>query len=155
MSTLNGLPAHVLLVHFTLVLGALTAILAILCAVWPAARRRFVWLTLTLAAVTAVLTPLTMEAGEWLEDRVTGSEALELHEDLGKTMLYVAIALVIAAILVAVLHRWAMPTVPAVLVAVVVVALSVGAAAQLMRIGESGAEAAWGEVVSGSSADGD
>ncbi|HOW94458.1 MAG TPA: hypothetical protein PLF91_08200, partial [Mycolicibacterium fallax] len=108
-----------------------------------------------LAAVTAVLTPLTMEAGEWLEDRVTGSEALERHEDLGKTMLYVAIALVIAAILVAVLHRWAMPTVPAVLVAVVVVALSVGAAAQLMRIGESGAEAAWGEVVSGSSADGD
>ena len=32
------------LVHFIVVLAPLTALLAILCAVWPAARRRLVWL---------------------------------------------------------------------------------------------------------------
>ena len=31
MSTVNGLPAHVLLVHFIVVLAPLTALLAILC----------------------------------------------------------------------------------------------------------------------------
>jgi hypothetical protein len=53
-----GLPAHVLLVHFIVIfiviLAPLTAVLAILCAVWPAARRRLVWLVLGLAVFTAV-----------------------------------------------------------------------------------------------------
>lgn len=35
MTTVNGLPSHVLFVHFIVVLAPLTALLAILCAVWP------------------------------------------------------------------------------------------------------------------------
>ncbi len=87
MSTFNGLPAHPLLVHFIVVLAPLTAVLAILCALWPAARRRLVWLVLALAAVTTVLTPIAAEAGEWLEHRVEETEALEVHEHLGATMI--------------------------------------------------------------------
>ena len=64
MSTFNGLPAHVLLVHFIVVLAPLTAVLAIVCTFWPAARQRLVWLVLTLAVITAGLTPLTTDAGE-------------------------------------------------------------------------------------------
>ena len=48
MTTFNGLPAHVLLVHFIVILSPLTAVLAIVCAVWPAARQRLVWLVLGL-----------------------------------------------------------------------------------------------------------
>jgi hypothetical protein len=47
MSTFNGLPLHVLLVHFIVVLAPLTALLAIVCAVcavWPAPRKRLIWL---------------------------------------------------------------------------------------------------------------
>lgn len=66
MTTLNGLPAHALFVHFIVILAPLTAILAVLCAVWPAARKRLVWLVLGLATAVVVLTPLTTEAGEWL-----------------------------------------------------------------------------------------
>jgi hypothetical protein len=44
LTTIMGLPAHVLLVHFIVILAPLTAVLAILYAVWPAARRRLVWL---------------------------------------------------------------------------------------------------------------
>ena len=69
MSTFNGLPAHVLLVHFVVVLGPLTAALAIVCTFWPAARQRLVWLVLALAVITAGLTPLTTDAGEWLAKR--------------------------------------------------------------------------------------
>ncbi|MCW2686085.1 MAG: hypothetical protein JWR37_975, partial [Mycobacterium sp.] len=92
MSTFNGLPAHVLLVHFIVVLAPLTAILATVCALWPAARQRLVWLVLALAAVTALLTPLTTDAGEWLEKRSGRSPLLHTHTQLGDTMLYFSAA---------------------------------------------------------------
>jgi hypothetical protein len=57
MTTIAGIPAHALLVHAIVVLAPLVALLEILCAVWPAARRRLVWLVLALAAVNLVLTP--------------------------------------------------------------------------------------------------
>lgn len=57
LSTINGLPAHVLLVHFIVVLAPLTAVLAIVCALGRAARRRLVWLVLGLAAATALSRP--------------------------------------------------------------------------------------------------
>ena len=70
MTVINGLPAHALLVHLIVVLAPLTAVLAIISAVWPAARRRLVWLVLALALIVMVTTPLTTEAGEWLEQKV-------------------------------------------------------------------------------------
>ena len=88
MSTFNGLPAHVLLVHFIVVLAPLTAILAIVCALWPAARQRLAWLVLGLAVITAVLTPLTTDAGEWLAKRNGRSPLLHAHTELGDTMVY-------------------------------------------------------------------
>ena len=104
MTTVNGLPSHVLFVHFIVVLAPLTALLAILCAVWPAARRRVVWLVLGLAVVNAALTPITTHAGEWLENRVGRSPRLHTHTELGDTMLYFSIALLVAAILLALLR---------------------------------------------------
>ena len=46
MTTINGIPAHALLIHAIVVLAPLVALLEILCAFWPAARRRLVWLVL-------------------------------------------------------------------------------------------------------------
>ena len=99
MSTFNGLPMHPMLVHFIVVLAPLTAVLAILCVVWPAARQRLTWLVLALALVTAGLTPLVSESGEWLEHRVDESPLLEKHEHLGETMIFFSLALLVAAIL--------------------------------------------------------
>jgi len=39
MTVVNGLPADVLLVHFLVVLAPLTALLEIVCGLWPTARR--------------------------------------------------------------------------------------------------------------------
>ena len=151
MNTLNGLPAHPLLVHFIVVLAPLTAILAILCALWPAARQRLVWLVLALAAANLVVTPIAAEAGEWLETKVGDSELLEKHEHLGETMIYVSVALLVAAILVAIVHfrdrRDKPSTALSAIVAVLVVGVGVGAMIQVYRIGHSGAESVWGDVL--------
>ena len=150
MSTFNGLPAHVLLVHFIVVLAPLTAALAITCALWPSARRRLVWLVLGLAVVTAVLTPLTTDAGEWLQHRRGRTPLLHAHTELGDTMVFFSIALVVAAALLAFVHlrevrgkslkaefRW--------LVAAVVLVAGIATTVQVYRIGDSGAKATWGQ----------
>lgn len=151
MSTVNGLPVHVLLVHFIVVLAPLTALLAILCALWPSVRERLVWLVLALSVFVAVLTPITTEAGEWLEDKVGKSPPLHIHTHLGDTMIYFALALVVAALLLAVMHvrqHRGMPLTRVVSMVVVAFVLisSVATMVQVYRIGDSGARVSWGEL---------
>jgi hypothetical protein len=148
LSTFNGLPAHVLLVHFIVVLAPLTAGLAIVCAVWPAARQRFVWLVLALAVITAVLTPLTTDAGEWLAKHRGRSPLVHAHAQLGDTMAYFSIALVAAAALIAFVHLReargkSVKPIALWLIAAVVVIASVATSVQVYRIGDSGAKATW------------
>ena len=158
MSTFSGLPAHPLLVHFVVVLVPLTAILAILCAVWPAARRRFVWLVAVLAGVTAVLTPITAEAGEWLYERTPDSPFLDTHEHLGETMIYVAIGLVAAAGLLVFQHvrtqREKHSAALSAIVAVIVVLIATASMLQTYRVGESGARSVWHDVSTTAPAEG-
>ncbi|MGH3563641.1 MAG: DUF2231 domain-containing protein [Mycobacterium sp.] len=157
MSTFHGLPAHILLNHFIIVLGPLTAILLIICALWSAARRRLAWLVLALAVVTLIVTPLAVKAGEWLGDRVDETPAADTHMNLGETAIYFSVALAIAAVLLAALHvllergRAVQPVVRW-LIAVVVIVASVATMFQIYRIGESGARAAWGGLLTSSDA---
>ena len=80
MSTVNGLPAHILLNHLIVVLGPLTAILAIICALWPAARQRLIWLVLLLAVITLVLTPVTASAGVVVERSAGNQSVAHTHQ---------------------------------------------------------------------------
>lgn len=156
ISTVNGLPAHILLNHVVVVLGPLAAILAVLCATWPAARRRLIWQVLLLAAATLVVVPLTTDSGGWLAARVGGdSPALNRHAGLGETLVYFVAALVAAVALLAALHvRQARgrrtPVAVRVLVGVLVVAAAGGTLYRTYLVGDSGARAAWGDVVSSS-----
>lgn len=157
MSTFAGLPAHPLFVHFTVVLALLTAALAVLCAVWPAARERLVWLVLALAVATTGLTPLTTESGEWLEHNLEESDLIEQHAAMGETMIYFAAALLVAAILLVVMHVRAgrgRPLSAALsgLIAAFVVLAGGATAWQVYRIGDSGAHSVWGDAITGASA---
>jgi uncharacterized membrane protein len=150
MTTISGIPAHALLVHAIVVLAPLTAMLEILCAVWPAARRRFVWLVLAFAAVTVVLTPLTTNAGEWLYDQLGNDSAiLQTHKERGDWMIYFSIGLLVVAIALVVLQwltsRSANPrTAATVFVAVLALAVGVSSIITVVLIGDSGAHAVWG-----------
>ena len=149
LTTISGLPAHVLLVHALVVLAPLTALLEILCALWPAARRHLVWLVLALAAGTTALTPITAEAGEWLYDQERHHrDILNTHAGRGSVMIYFSISLLVVAIVLAVVHRREVRSGkpgPALSAAVAIIAIVAGVASvvQVVRIGDSGARSVW------------
>ncbi|MFT7025639.1 MAG: small-conductance mechanosensitive channel [Rhodococcus sp. (in: high G+C Gram-positive bacteria)] len=150
MSTFNGLPVHILLVHFIVVLAPLTAILAIGASIFQPLRNRLVWLIAALAVITLILTPLTTEAGEWLEERVPETAAVEIHAELGDSMTFFSLGLVVVAAALVFLHfrerrestvpRWQS-------LVVVLLAVVIGAATmvQVYRIGDTGATASWSD----------
>lgn len=157
MSTINGLPAHVLLVHIIIVLVPLTAVLAIVSALWPAARRRLIWLLVALAAVSVVMTPITTDAGEWLEHKIGRSPAIRNHAHLGDTMIYFAVGLLVAVLLLLLVHLRETRNRPlgralVGVVAVIAIVAGVAATVQVYRIGDSGARATWGDQVATTSA---
>lgn len=167
VSTIDGLPAHILLVHAVVVLVPLSALLIVLVAFWPAARRRLVWPTAILAVVALISVPLATEAGEWLERRVPRTDLLRLHTELGDSMLPWAIGLALIALALLVRHvaaargdaRLDAPgaasvvarptrsqpggTVATALLGVLAVVVAVGSVVTVYRIGDSGARAAW------------
>ncbi len=100
MTTLNGLPAHILLVHAVVVLLPLAALILAASALRPAIARRMAGPNAVLAAVVLGLVPLTTDAGEWLERRVPETTALREHTELGDTALYVAIPVAVLAVIV-------------------------------------------------------
>lgn len=153
MDTISGIPAHAVLVHGIVVLAPLTALLEILCAFWPAARRRLVWLVLAFAAVTTALTPLTTSAGEWLlQHGGPPRQILQEHAERGEWMIYFSVAMLIVAVALAALH-WAegrsdKPRKAATaFVAVVALVIGVSSIVTVIRIGDAGAQAVWGDKV--------
>lgn len=150
MNVINGMPAHALLLHFVLVLVPLTALLEIVCGLWPAARRgQLMWLTLILAAATMALTPITIDAGAWLYDRQADpSPILREHAARGGLMTYFSAALLVVAVVLIALRvierrsgerRVALR----VLVAIVVLAAAISSTLQIYRVGDAGAHAVW------------
>src|SRR6516162_5591045 len=151
MTVINGLPAHALLVHLVVVLVPLTALLEIVCGLWPAARRgQLLWLTLVLAAATMVLTPITINAGEWLYDlRKEPSPILQEHAERGSTMTYFAAALLVVAIGLVALRLIERRSekrrkVTHLIVGIIVLAVSVSSIVQVYRTGDAGAQSVWG-----------
>jgi uncharacterized membrane protein YoaK (UPF0700 family) len=149
LTTISGLPAHVLLVHALVVFAPLTALLEMVCALWPAARRRLVWLVLALAVVTAALTPITANAGGWLYDQERHHrDVLNTHAERGGWMIYFSIALLVVAVVLALVHRRegraaAPGLVVNVVVAVVTIVVGAATVVQVVRIGDSGARSVW------------
>ncbi|MUL80959.1 MULTISPECIES: DUF2231 domain-containing protein [unclassified Mycolicibacterium] len=162
MTVINGLPAHVLLVHAMVVLAPLTAVLAMVCALWPAARRgHLLWLTLILAVVTTVLTPITTGAGEWLYDlRPARDAVLQEHAERGDTMIYFSLALLVVALALVAL-RFAerrddgRRVLYNAVVAVVAVLVGLASIVQIYRIGDLGARSVWGSEISNLTSAGD
>jgi hypothetical protein len=152
MSTIDGLPAHALFVHAIVVLVPLIALLEMLCAFWPAARRRLVWLVLALAAVTLAITPLTISAGNWLfQQEEQPSDILITHANRGQWMLLFSSALFVVALALAVVHwletRSDRPRkAAAIVVAVLALVVGLSSIVAVVRTGDAGTEAVWGRT---------
>jgi len=156
MQTVNGLPAHVLLVHAIVVLLPLSAALLTLTAILPVARRRLAGPNAILAVLVVGLVPITTSAGEWLEHNVPQTALIRRHAELGDTGIYAAVAVAVLALLVWWRERessgktptkrtYLAPGSSAVTAVVTVIAILVSGAAvyDVVRIGDSGARASW------------
>ncbi|MFI1331012.1 DUF2231 domain-containing protein [Streptomyces sp. NPDC020845] len=160
LTVVNGLPAHVLFVHFVIVLVPLSALAVVVGAIWPSAARRMGVVLPLLALVTLVSVPVATQAGEWLEEHVDSNALVRRHAELGDGLLPWAAGLFVLATVVwwttrrstsveaapGEQNRAAAPR-SALVVRVAAVVLSVGVAAgavvDVYRIGDSGAKAAW------------
>ena len=153
MNVINGLPAHALWLHLVVVLVPLTALLEIVCGLRPAARRgQLLWLTLLLATATMVLTPITINAGEWLYDlRTKPGPILREHAERGETMVYFAslLAVAIALVVLRLLERRSerRRTVTQIVAGIVVLAVGISSMIQIYRTGDAGAQSVWGDEI--------
>jgi hypothetical protein len=156
MGTVNGLPAHVLLVHAIVVLLPLAALLLVSTVIWPGARARLAGPNALLSVLVLVLVPVTTSAGEWLEHRVTATALLHKHTELGDGAVFAALPVAVLAVIVwwrgresatveAGRRTYLAPASAALtrVIAVVAVAASLFAVYDIYRIGDSGAKASW------------
>lgn len=149
--TVFGLPTHPLIVHATVVIVPVTALLLVLTLFLPKVR---VWagpLPLVLATGSAVLAPLSTSSGESLEHMVGESSLVEKHAELGDMLVWWCLGMLVVAAASYFLRRGGRDVAGAVGVALVVggLVVSVGALVQTALIGHSGAKAAWSDVTAG------
>jgi len=144
---IQGLPAHVLLVHLVLAAVPIAAIVLVVAALWPTAGRRLGVITPIIALGALLTVPVTTHAGLWLEARVPITPLIRKHVALGKEVLPWMIGLFAVALLVwlwertnsAALHG----TLGRIVVGVLAVGISIGAVQQVVRTGEAGSRALW------------
>jgi hypothetical protein len=141
-----GLPVHVLVVHAAVVGVPLAAVVAVAVAVVPRWRVRFRWYAVVITAVMFVVTFIAKQSGETFNARLGQPSVAAFHVQLGNTMHLFALVLFVASVGVAMVHRvpgrW-----PAIIATVVVAAAASAAVAQVIRVGHSGSEAVWSDIV--------
>ncbi|MDR7085214.1 putative membrane protein [Aeromicrobium panaciterrae] len=146
-----GLPLHPLIVHATVVVVPLAALLVLLATANSKVRRWAGPLPLAASALGVILVPLSTSTGETLEEHVAETALLEKHTEMAEALLPWMIALAVVALASYVLHRRNGETpatsraIPTILVVAALVAAA-GTTVQVGRIGHSGAEAAWDDV---------
>ena len=91
--TVFGLPVHPLIVHATVVVVPLAALLVVLAVCWPRFRAWAGPLPAGLSLAALVLTPLSTASGESLEKTVGESSLVERHAELGDQLLPLTVAL--------------------------------------------------------------
>jgi hypothetical protein len=150
----TGLPLHVLMVHAVVVLVPLSVLGALFIALWPAARRRFGWLVVGVTAVATASIPIATGSGEDLRDRLEPSDLIQQHAHLGDQLLIFVIALLVFTLALVWFDHYRgrqdaevrNGRVLMMVAAVLVVGFAVTSAVQVVRIGDSGARAAWADT---------
>ncbi len=148
--TFFGLPLHPLVIHLTVVLVPVVALALVVEALVPRTRRHLRWATLAGALVSVIAVFVTTRSGEHLQRQLPVSDLVERHAELGDQLLWFALGLVVVAIALFALTR-SNPEpgrfrIALVTVSVATVLLSAATVVQVVRIGHSGATAAWDGV---------
>lgn len=159
--TINGLPTHPLVVHFSVVLALLAALLGILFAI-PRTRRWAAWALPLVSFGALVATWVAKESGEGLEHRVEAGvgtarwegtaleRIVDQHAELADLMFMIMLAFTVVAVIAFLLWRRSdrgLTDTPAVVVSLLLLVGAVGIGVQMYRVGDAGAKAVWQETV--------
>jgi hypothetical protein len=170
-ATINGAPTHVLIVHIVAVLLPFSILAALVLVAVPATRRAFALVTVGIGFVACAAVPLAFVSGGALRDRLANTALIDRHVNLAHQLLPVAaiFGLALAAfVIVDLVRRFrrddlnrveaaALLHLPGVrdysrrhrllalhrATAVVLVVAAVAAGVAVVRVGDSGAQAAW------------
>ena len=145
LDTFRGLPVHVLALHLTVVAVPLAAVVTAAVPWRRSWRRRAAWPVVVLDALVLALVWVTRQSGEQLQRRLPPSPQINHHVDLGLTMIWFSLAVLVVAVLVA-LARNASGA-PVAVVGVLSVAAAVASVVWVIRVGESGSAAVWKDIV--------
>lgn len=157
--TIGELPVHPLIVHATVILVPVTGLVLVLGALWPRFRRWVGWGPVALGVAALVLVPVTLRSGEALEERLGAQQLVAEHSAAGRALLPWAVGLALAG---AAMTWWTWverrlarrspddvapgrspSRAVVVVIAVASIVVGVGAIAQTVRAGHTGAEAVW------------
>jgi uncharacterized membrane protein len=150
-----GLPMHVLVIHFVVVLVPLLAVASIVYAVVPRLRSRVGWVAGLLAIGAPILAFVAKQSGEAFKDAlvaqgVTGEflAPINTHQSYGDLLFWFTLGLGVATlVLLAVTGGNArvenVPTWVGQVLSVVVIALAVASGIYVYLTGDSGARAVW------------
>jgi hypothetical protein len=145
--TFLDLPVHILVIHAVVVGVPVAALITVVVAVVPRLRARLAWAVVLLNALMVGVTYVARESGKWFYDtfQQLPPDAVD-HRQLGLTLIWYALALLGASILVALAARAG--TVLVALVAVIALVVAGAATVQTIRVGHSGSNAVWKGTVS-------
>jgi hypothetical protein len=165
-----GLPVHVLVVHAVVVLMPVAALGTVVIAARPATRPRWGWPVVILTAVATTAVPIATSSGDGLEHNLPRTPAMTTHTHLGDQLLPYAIAMLVFVTGLMLLQRYreqsatkyarhagpgTMAIAPATegrvrlgiaALAVLAGTFAVLSTVQVVRIGDTGARAAWGST---------
>jgi hypothetical protein len=145
----NGLPLHVLVIHAAVVLGPLAGLTGVLYAAVPRWRGQLRWPLVVLAAVAGATAWVAVLSGQdFLEDprfataQGAFADKLELHEERGERLRWIASGFAVVAFASAWWHTRRGPV--GVLLGVALAALGVLTVVWTVLTGDAGAQAVWG-----------
>jgi uncharacterized membrane protein len=150
--TFLGLPLHVLLLHFTVVLIPLAAV-ATTAVFWWAPWRRFAGAPLVAVnAALLVLTFVTVQSGQNLQNRFVRIGDMSVprddHETFGRALLWIVLALAVVTVVAWLAgRRSALSGALRTSLGVVVAALATASIVLAVLAGHTGSSSHWGDFV--------
>lgn len=145
---INGIPLHPLVVHAVVVLLPLAALGTIAIVLRPRWRDRYGVLVAGAAALATALVPVATSSGEALEKRVGNPGE---HAELGDTLIWFALPLLVLVVALVVLERRRTRSVSTMrVVSTLALVAALATTVQVVRIGDTGARAVWQDQVTSS-----
>jgi hypothetical protein len=138
--TITGLPVHALILHLTVVGLPAMAVITIVVAIRKGLRERYSWWVTGANAAMFVVTLITKQSGEALQQARGGQLAIE-HGQLGSLLPWFALVLTLASAAVATTSRNRALGPVSVVFSILA---AIAATYWTIRTGDAGARSVWG-----------